>query len=70
MPGMNYPNIRFPVLECDKVIKEVDNGGCNVHPAPPPNSEVKERTRKRTLKQSGERWGDIKRTLRERQESP
>ena len=23
----NNPNIRFPVLEGDKVIKEVDNGG-------------------------------------------
>ena len=36
----------FPVLEGDKVIKEVDNGGYNVHPVPPPNSEIKERIRK------------------------
>ena len=40
------PKIRFPVLEGDKVIKEVDNGGYNVHPVPPPNSEIKERIRK------------------------
>ena len=39
--------IRFPVLEGDKVMKEVDNGGYNVHPVPPPNSEIKERIRKR-----------------------
>ena len=41
------PKIRFPVLEGDKVIKEVDNGGYNVHPVPPPNSEIKEMIRKR-----------------------
>ena len=28
-------------------MKEVDNGGYNVHPVPPPNSEIKERIRKR-----------------------
>ena len=28
--------IRFPVLEGDKVIKEVDKDGKNVHPVPPP----------------------------------
>ena len=35
------------VLEGDKLIKEVLNGGYNVHPVPPPNSEIKERIRKR-----------------------
>ena len=39
--------IRFPVLEGDKLMKEVLNGGYNVHPVPPPNSEIKERIRKR-----------------------
>ena len=47
IPEINNPNKRFPVLEGDKVIKEVDNGGYNVHPVPPPNSEIKERIRKR-----------------------
>jgi hypothetical protein len=28
-------------------MKEVDNGGYNVHPVPLPNSEIKERIRKR-----------------------
>ena len=28
-------------------MKEVLNGGYNVHPVPPPNSEIKERIRKR-----------------------
>jgi hypothetical protein len=28
-------------------MKDVDNGGYNVHPVPPPNSEIKERIRKR-----------------------
>ena len=28
-------------------MKEVVNGGYNVHPVPPPNSEIKERIRKR-----------------------
>ena len=39
--------IRFPVLEGDKLMKEVLNGGYNVHPVPPPNSEIKERIMKR-----------------------
>ena len=34
-------------IEGDKDMKEVDNGGYNVHPVPPPNSEIKERIRKR-----------------------
>jgi len=46
-PEINNPNIRFPTLEGDKVIKEVDNGGYNVHPVPLPNSDIKERIRKR-----------------------
>ena len=44
---INNPKIRFPVLEGDKLMKEVLNGGYNVHPVPPPNSEIKERIRKR-----------------------
>jgi len=32
------------VAEGDKLMKEVLNGGYNVHPVPPPNSETKERT--------------------------
>ena len=43
LSNLYHPNRRFPVLEGDKVKKEVDNGGYNVHPVPPPNSEVKER---------------------------
>ena len=34
-------------IEGDKDMKEVDNGGYNVHPVPLPNSEIKERIRKR-----------------------
>ena len=41
------PKIRFPKLEGDKLMKEVLNGGYNVHPVPPPNSEIKERIMKR-----------------------
>ena len=37
---INNPKIRFPVLEGDKLMKEVLNGGYNVHPVPPPNSEI------------------------------
>ena len=47
IPEINNPKIRFPVLEGDKLINEVLNGGYNVHPVPPPNSEIKERSRKR-----------------------
>ena len=47
IPEINMPKIRFPVLEGDKLMKEVLNGGYNVHPVPPPNSEIKERIRKR-----------------------
>ena len=47
LPEISNPNIRYPLLECDKVTKEVDNGGYNVHPVPPLNSEIKERIRKR-----------------------
>ena len=46
-PEINNPKIRFPVLEGDKLMKEVLNGGYNVHPVPPPNSEIKERIMKR-----------------------
>ncbi len=46
-PDINNPKIRFPVPEGDKLIKEVLNGGYNVHPVPPPNSETKERITKR-----------------------
>ena len=35
------------VLEGDKLMKEVLNGGYNVHPVPPPNSDIKESIRKR-----------------------
>ena len=41
IPDINNPKIRFPVLEGDKLMKEVLNGGYNVHPVPPPNSEMK-----------------------------
>jgi len=47
IPDINNPKIRFPVLEGDKLMKEVLNGGYNVHPVPPPKSEIKERIRKR-----------------------
>ena len=47
IPEINNPNIRFPVLEGDKFIKEVDNGGYNVHPVPAPNSKSKDKIRKR-----------------------
>ena len=40
IPEINNPKIRFPVLEGDKLMKEVLNGGYNVHPVPPPNSEI------------------------------
>ena len=46
IPEINNPKIRFPVLEGDKFMKEVLIGGYNVHPVPPPNSEINERIRK------------------------
>ena len=45
IPEINNPKIRFPVLEGDKLINEVLNGGYNVHPVPPPNSEITDRIR-------------------------
>lgn len=47
IPEINNPKIRIPKLEGDKLMKEVLNGGYNVHPVPPPNSEIKERIMKR-----------------------
>ena len=47
IPDINNPKIRKAVLEGDKLMKEVLNGGYNVHPVPPPKSEIKERIRKR-----------------------
>jgi len=47
MPDINNPKIRLAVLEGDKLIREVLNGGYNVHPVPAPNSEIKERITKR-----------------------
>ena len=47
IPEINNPNIRFPVLEGDNVIKEEDNGGKHVRLVPPQNSEIIERIKKR-----------------------
>jgi len=47
IPDTNNPKIRHAVLEGDKLIKEVLNGGYNVHPVPPPNSDINERIRRR-----------------------
>ena len=47
IPDINNPKTMNPVLEGDKLMKEVLNGGYNVHPVPPPNSEIKERITKR-----------------------
>jgi hypothetical protein len=41
IPDINNPNIMKAILEGDKLIKEVLNGGYNVHPVPPPNSDIK-----------------------------
>ena len=53
IPEINNPKIIFPVLEGDKLMKEVLNGGYTVHPVPPPNSEIKERITKRYERESG-----------------
>jgi hypothetical protein len=47
IPETNNPKIRFATLEGDKLMKEVVNGGYNVHPVPPPNSEIKEKIARR-----------------------
>ena len=47
IPEINNPKIRVPVLEGDKLEKLVLNGGYDVHPVPPPNSEIKDKIRKR-----------------------
>jgi hypothetical protein len=47
IPDINNPNIMKAILEGDKLIKEVLNGGYNVHPVPPPNSDIKESIMKR-----------------------
>ena len=47
IPDINNPKTMKAVLEGDKLMKEVLNGGYNVHPVPPPNSEMKERIRSR-----------------------
>ena len=47
IPDINNPKTMKAVLEGDKLMKEVLNGGYNVHPVPPPNSEIKERITKR-----------------------
>ena len=38
------------MVEGDKLMKEVLNGGYNVHPVHPPNSEIKERITKRKVR--------------------
>merc|ERR1711937_616516 len=47
IPDINNPKTMKAVLEGDKPMKEVLNGGYNVHPVPPPNSEIKERITRR-----------------------
>ena len=59
IPEINNPKIRFPVLEGDKLMKEVLNGGYNVHPVPPPNSEIKERIMKRYERKRREKKQEI-----------
>jgi hypothetical protein len=44
IPANNNPNITYTVLEGDKLMKEVLNGGYIVQPVPPPNSDIKERS--------------------------
>jgi hypothetical protein len=44
IPDIDNPKTMKATLEGDKLIKEVLNGGYNVHPVPPPNSETRERT--------------------------
>jgi len=43
IPDNNNPNIIFPVEDGERLIKEVLSGGYNVHPVPPPKSEISER---------------------------
>jgi hypothetical protein len=47
IPEINNPKIIRIILDGDKDMKEVDNGGYNVHPVPPPNSKIKESINKR-----------------------
>jgi hypothetical protein len=47
IPDMSNPKTTKAVLEGDKLMKEVANGGYNVHPVPAPNSEIKEKTTRR-----------------------
>ena len=47
IPDINNPKTMKAVLEGDKLMKDVLNGGYNVHPVPPTNSEMKERIMKR-----------------------
>ena len=42
IPEINNPKIRFPVLEGDKLMKEVLNGGYNVHPVQTYNTKAQE----------------------------
>jgi hypothetical protein len=44
IPDINNPCIILPVLAGDTLIKEVLKGGYNVHPVPPPKSQMTERT--------------------------
>ena len=46
IPDINNPKTMKAVLEGDKLMKEVLNGGYNVHPVPPPNSEIEKGIRK------------------------
>ena len=46
IPEINNPKIRFPVLEGDKLMKEVLNGGYNDHPVPPSTLRLKKGLRK------------------------
>ena len=48
IPEINNAKITRTDPEGDKLMKEVLNGGYNVHPVPPPNSEIKERITKIT----------------------
>ena len=47
IPEINNAKITRTDPEGDKLMKEVLNGGYNVHPVPPPKSFEKERTKRR-----------------------
>ena len=57
IPDINNPKTMEAVLEGDKLMKEVLNGGYNVHPVPPPKNKEENKEENKIISKSSKQPG-------------